>query len=91
MGAGLPIIATYESGATTLVEDGVEGVIVRSRNPAHTAEAMIRLAEDRELNQRMGQAAYQNGAARNTWQDYGDRLLAEYRARLKRRDPGVHQ
>jgi glycosyltransferase involved in cell wall biosynthesis len=45
---------------------------------------MIRLAEDRELNQRMGAAAYQNGAARNTWQDYGDRLLAEYQARLKR-------
>jgi hypothetical protein len=32
----------------------------------------------------MGEAAYQKGAVRNTWQDYGDRLLAEYEARLKR-------
>src|ERR1051325_3271614 len=32
MGAGLPIIATHQSGATTLVEDGVEGLIVRSRD-----------------------------------------------------------
>ena len=77
MGAGLPIIATYESGATTLVEDGVEGFIVRGRDPAHIAEAMIRLAEDRELNRRMGEAAHQKGAVRNTWQDYSDRLLAE--------------
>jgi glycosyltransferase involved in cell wall biosynthesis len=91
MGAGLPIIATYESGATTLVEDAVEGVIVRNRNPAHLAEAMIRLAEDRELNQRMGAAAYQKGAARNTWQDYGDRLLAEYRARLISSAPNLRK
>jgi glycosyltransferase involved in cell wall biosynthesis len=91
IGAGLPIIATYESGATTLVEDGVEGVIVRSRNPVHLAEAMIRLAEDRELNQRMGAAAYQKGAVRNTWQDYGDRLLAEYRARLISSAPNLRE
>jgi glycosyltransferase involved in cell wall biosynthesis len=84
MAAGLPIVATYESGATTLVEDGVEGFIVRGRDPAHIAEAMIRLAEDREMNRRMGAAAHQKGAVRNTWQDYGDRLLAEYRARLNR-------
>ena len=84
MAAGLPIIASHESGASTLVEDGVEGFIVRGRDPAHIAEAMIRLAEDRELNRRMGEAAHQKGAVRNTWQDYGDRLLTEYRARLKR-------
>jgi glycosyltransferase involved in cell wall biosynthesis len=62
----------------------VEGFIVRGRDPGHIAQAMIRLAEDRELNRRMGQAAYQKGAVGNTWQDYGNRLLAEYEARLKR-------
>jgi len=87
MASGLPIVATYESGATTLVDDGVEGFIVRSRDPKHIAETMIRLATDRELNRRMGEAAYKKGAVRNTWQDYGDRLLAEYAARLERRAP----
>jgi hypothetical protein len=43
---------------------------------------MIKLATDRELNQRMGEAAYRKGAVRNTWQDYGDRLLAEYDRRV---------
>jgi glycosyltransferase involved in cell wall biosynthesis len=84
LACGLPVVGTHEGGATTLVQDGVEGFVVRGRDPAHIAQAMIRLAEDGELNRRMGEAAYQRGAVRNTWQDYGDRLLAEYRARINR-------
>jgi hypothetical protein len=45
---------------------------------------MIRVAQDRELCQRMGEAAHLKGAISNTWQDYGDRLLAEYGKRLNR-------
>jgi glycosyltransferase involved in cell wall biosynthesis len=82
MGAGLPIIASHESGATTLVRDGFEGFIVRGRDPHHIADAMVRLALDPELNRRMGEAAFQKGAVKNTWQDYGDRLLEEYQRRL---------
>jgi hypothetical protein len=33
-------------------------------------------------NQRVGEMARLKGAERNTWQDYGDRLLAEYGRRL---------
>jgi glycosyltransferase involved in cell wall biosynthesis len=82
MGAGLPIIASHESGATTLVRDGVEGLIVRGRDPQHIADAMIRIFLDPELNRKMGEAAHKRGAAKNTWQDYGDRLLEEYQRRL---------
>ncbi len=84
MAAGLPLLASYESGATTLVQDGVEGFIIRPREPQHIAEAMLRVATDRVLNQRMGEAAHKKGAEKNTWQDYGDRLLDEYSARLAR-------
>ena len=87
LAAGLPVIGTHEGGATTLVEDGVEGFIVRGRDPAHIAAAMLRLATEPELNRRMGQAAHRKGAARNTWQDYGDRLLTEYARRLAPRPP----
>jgi glycosyltransferase involved in cell wall biosynthesis len=83
MAASLPILASYESGATTLVQDEVEGLIISGRNPHQIAEAMIGVATDRELNRRMGEAAHAKGAVRNTWQDYGDRLLAEYAKRLK--------
>ena len=83
LAAGLPVIGTHEGGATTLVEDGVEGFIVRGRDPQHIADAMVRVATDRELNFRMGRAAHKKGAESNTWQDYGDRLLVEYERRLK--------
>lgn len=81
MAAGLPIIATHESGATTLVEDGVEGYIV-PRAPEAIAEAMIRVAEDPQRNFAMGEASHRKGSVKNTWQDYGDRLIAEYARRL---------
>jgi glycosyltransferase involved in cell wall biosynthesis len=77
MACGLPLIATYESGATTLVHDGEEGLIV-AHDPGAIAAAMLRLAQDATLNRRMGEAAHRKGAVRNTWQDYGDRLLTEY-------------
>ena len=64
------------------MEDGVEGFIVRGRDPQHIAEAMLRVARDPELCRRMGEAAHKKGAAQNTWQDYGDRLLAEFQRRL---------
>jgi glycosyltransferase involved in cell wall biosynthesis len=82
MGAALPILATYESGATTLVCDGVEGLII-SRNPQDIARAMIRMIKEPNLCLQMGTAAHAKGALSNTWQDYGDRLLAEYRNRLQ--------
>jgi glycosyltransferase involved in cell wall biosynthesis len=79
------VIGTHEGGATTLVRDGVEGFNVRGRDPQHIADAMIRVADDRALNQKMGAAARIKGAEKNTWQDYGDRLLAEYALSLQKK------
>jgi glycosyltransferase involved in cell wall biosynthesis len=84
LAAGLPVIGTHEGGATTLVADGVEGFIVRGRDPEHIAGAMLRVARDRDLCRRMGEAAHKKGALKNTWQDYGDRLLAEFQRHLNK-------
>jgi len=89
LAAGLPVIGTHEGGTTTLVADGVEGFIVRSNDPEQIAAAMIRIATDPELNRRMGESAYRQGAIANTWQHYGDRLLAEYARRQSARLGGV--
>src|ERR1035437_578325 len=79
MAAGLPILASHESGATTLVEDGVEGFIVRGRDPQHIAAAMLCVAQDRELAQRVGGPAPRKGAVKTPWQDSGARLLNAYK------------
>jgi glycosyltransferase involved in cell wall biosynthesis len=75
MASGLPIIATHESGATTLVEDGVEGRIIRGRDVGQLAEVMIKVASDRDMNERMGRAAYARGAQKNSWGDYAGRTI----------------
>jgi glycosyltransferase involved in cell wall biosynthesis len=82
LAAGLPVIGTHEGGATTLVRDGIEGFIVRGRDPHHIAEAMIRVALDTELNLKMGRSAFEKGATKNSWQDYGDRLLDAFAQKL---------
>jgi glycosyltransferase involved in cell wall biosynthesis len=82
LACGVPVIGTHEGGATTMVDDFVEGFIVRGSDPEDIAAAMIRIGSDPDLNNRMSQAAYSKGAFRNAWQDYGDRLSGEYERRL---------
>ena len=82
LASGLPVIGTHEGGATTLIRDGEEGFIVRGRDPDHIAHAMIRIASDSGENMRMGNNAYMKGGFGNSWQDYSDRLVEEYRKRL---------
>ncbi len=85
LASGLPVIGTHTGGTTTLVEDGIEGFIVRQRDPVDIAEAMIKLATDATLNARMGEAAHRRGAERNSWQDYGDRILERCASVLNKR------
>lgn len=85
LASGVPVIGAYTAGTTTVVADGVEGFVVPGRDPDKIAHRMIELARNPELNQKMGEAAYRRGNLSNSWQDYGDRLLAEYEARLAAR------
>jgi starch synthase len=87
LACGIPVIGTHEGGTTTVVDDGLEGFIVRGRDPAHIADAMIRIGRDRGLNERMGDAAYRRVATQNSWQQYGDRLLVRYAEALDKVRP----
>jgi glycosyltransferase involved in cell wall biosynthesis len=82
MACGLPIIATHETGATTVVRDQIEGLIVPSKDSNKLAETMIRLGLDSDENRRMGNLALQAGGISNTWADYALRLYTEYERRL---------
>lgn len=82
MACALPIIATYESGATTVVRDGIEGWIVPARSPQKLADAMIRSVTNPSENLQMGQNSMIAGGVSNTWADYAMRLQMEYQRRL---------
>ena len=82
MAAGLPIIATRQTGVTTVLEDEKQGLVVPARDVDALHHAMGLLATDRDMNRRMGEAAVRAGAVRNTWQDYGDNLLDRFSREL---------
>jgi len=52
-----PVLTTDTTGCRDVIEDGVEGLLVRLRDPPALAAAMVRLAGDAALRARMGAAA----------------------------------
>ncbi|ANH07936.1 glycosyltransferase family 4 protein [Shinella sp. HZN7] len=72
LAAGLPVITTYSTGS--VVRDGVEGLIVRERDPQAIVEAIRHLADDEDTRARMSENARRT-ARENTVEKYGRRLL----------------
>jgi glycosyltransferase involved in cell wall biosynthesis len=56
MAAGLPVVATRVGGNYDAVLDGETGILISPRAPAAMGQAILRLAVDRELARRMGEA-----------------------------------
>ena len=62
MAAGIPVVSTDVEGIGQLVEDGVSGLVVPSRNPKAFSDAMVVLASDPARCARLSNAAYQRVA-----------------------------
>lgn len=90
MAAGLPIIATHNSGATTMVEDGKQGIIIPARSPDGVFKAMKQLIQNRDQCEAMGQAAALKIAQEGSWASYGKRLLEIYRLHLRKAESQNH-
>lgn len=56
LGTGLPVVATFVGGMAELVEDGVNGFLVRPGDPDQLADRLARLVDDPELRDRFGRA-----------------------------------
>ena len=61
MHAGVPIISTQNRTIPELVTQGENGILVPVRNSPALAEAIIQLALDRPLREKMGQTNYLRG------------------------------
>ncbi len=70
MAAGLPIVATRIGGIPEALQQGAAGLLVDPARPDQIAEALGRLARDRDLARRLGSAA--RAAAER---DYGADLM----------------
>lgn len=57
MACGLPVISTDISSIPDLIQDGVEGILIRPKDVDGLANALMRLAQDPGLRYRIGKAA----------------------------------
>jgi glycosyltransferase involved in cell wall biosynthesis len=78
MAMGLPVVATPNSGAEELIEDGVTGFIVPARDPAAAAARLHELAGAPELRREIGWRARARVADGFGWAHYGERARANY-------------
>jgi glycosyltransferase involved in cell wall biosynthesis len=60
MAAGLPVVVTHSAGS--VLSEGREGLIVPGRDPEALAGAIERIVTDRQLRQRMSEAARETAA-----------------------------
>jgi glycosyltransferase involved in cell wall biosynthesis len=74
--SGLPVVTTDVPGARDVVVDGETGFVVPVGDWRHAERALIRLVEDRDLRQRMGQAARDRCEAEFAW----DSVVADWRS-----------
>ncbi len=54
MAAGKPIVATHIDGYANVVANGVEGILVKPRDEQALADALVSMANDKELREKMG-------------------------------------
>lgn len=77
LASGRPVIATRQSGAAELIQNGVNGFVVESRDVDAMADRMSLLANDRNLLEKMSNAAPAS-VAHLGYQEYGQRVLELY-------------
>lgn len=88
MASGLPVIVTPNTGATDIVESGLEGLVVPPRDAVALAGALLSLYEDEPKRRAMAEAAART-ARRWTWDAYGDRVVSAYTGLAERASAGA--
>ncbi|MEK7549210.1 MAG: glycosyltransferase family 4 protein, partial [Patescibacteria group bacterium] len=78
MACGLPIIATTNTGAEDIVRDGLDGFIIPIRDVSALKEKILYLYEHPEERKKMSASAKEHVSSGFTWDDYGNKMIAEY-------------
>lgn len=85
--SGLPMIATDVPGCRAIVRKGVDGLLVPCNKPAEAVVAIMKLAADADLRERMGRAAREGFEQRFSTAVVVPKVLELY-LRLTQKDSG---
>lgn len=74
MACGCPVLATTNTGAFDLIDEGDEGFLVPIRDPDSLCDKMTLLANDRARQAQMSEKSLARVQRLAGWQSYGDQL-----------------
>jgi glycosyltransferase involved in cell wall biosynthesis len=80
MAVGTPVVATNAGGATDIITDGDNGILVPVKDSAALADAILRLSQDSDLAQKLRSAAMQTVDERYTARRHVDQVCDIYRS-----------
>lgn len=75
MASALPVVTTTNAGASELIEDGQDGLIIPPGDAAALADAIHRLVEQPKLRAQLGDAARAKVQNAHSWEVYGQSVL----------------
>lgn len=76
--AGLPVIATRVGGIRSLVNDGVDGLLVESGDSEALANSISQLATDQPLRRQLAEAGKKKAVKQYSWDRITDQLISVY-------------
>ena len=82
MASGLPVVVTDHVGASELISNRKDGMIVPAGDAESLAAAIAELVEHNDLRRALGRAARELVEEQCSWESYGDRVLASIIDRL---------
>jgi phosphatidylinositol alpha-1,6-mannosyltransferase len=84
MAAAKPLVASRVGGLPDLVRPGENGLLVDERDPRQLADAVLRLAGEPELRERLGRAAREEIRTARTWDSVASRVVEVYERAIAR-------
>jgi glycosyltransferase involved in cell wall biosynthesis len=76
---GLPVVVSDADGLAEVTLDGQTGLVVPKRDHQAAASALVRLAKDKALRQKLGAAGRQHVLRHYTWSHSLDTMIAAYK------------
>ncbi len=84
MACGLPVICTTNTGGEDIVRDGKDGFVIPIRDINKLKEKLVYLYKNKDVLEKMGKSAKERVSAGFTWDDYGIKIISEYKRILSR-------
>ena len=79
LSCGLPVVATYNSGAPEVVDDGRTGFLIPAGDVSAIKEKLLQLYQNPDLLARLAGNVAGGGLIDLSWDRYGRSIDSEYR------------